>query len=364
MNQASMRILGWLGAVVLLTASLSSAAMVDRVIARPGGSGLEWIVSYTGAGGVLGGGGESGWYSFGPNGATPMLGDFNNDGIDDLVVVYSENEEWKWQVAYTGSNGALGGGGLSNVYGFGSTQYTPRLGDFNGDGRKDLVLTKTEGSTLQWIAAFTGTNGVLGGGGGTGWMAFGSASDTGLIGDYDGNGYSDRMLVRYEGAMRWLVSYTPSLGEQGWVNFGSNGDSPVVGDFNGDGLADLSLYRYDGSARKYIALLTDPTLGIGGGAALDWFSFGALTDIPLTPADLNGDGRDDLGLIRVEGNVYYWLAAFTGESGFGESFSEWSPFGSTGDTPLTGTMLPEPTTLGLLLCGGLVILRRNRKHNS
>lgn len=360
MNVGSSK-LGWTMAAVALLAGLSSAAMVDRVIVRPGATDMQWVASYTGAGGVLGGGGESGWYGFGPNGATPMLGDFNNDGIDDLAVVYGEGGEWKWQVAYTGSNGAMGGGGTSNVYGFGSTQYTPRLGDFNGDGRKDLVLSKASGVNMEWIAAFTGTNGQLGDGGNSGWMGFGASTDNFMIGDYDGNGYDDRMLLRTAGAISWLVSLTPSLGEQGWVNFGANGDTAVTGDFNGDGLADLALWRAEASARKYIALMSDPTTGIGGGAVLDWYLFGNLTDSPIT-GDFNGDGRDDLGIVRVDGGSLNWLVSFTGESAFGAGGeSSWSGFGSVGDTVLVGTMIPEPATMGLLLAGGLAMLARRKR---
>jgi Calx-beta domain/FG-GAP-like repeat len=169
--------------------------------------------------------------------------DFNNDGKLDLAVAGGFANE----VSVVLGNGA-GGFGPTKTFTVGppptthisNSPYAMAAGDFNNDGRVDLVT-----------ANFT------------------SASISILLGDGAGN-FPTPQKISLGGGYPWYVA---------------------VGDFNTDGKADVVVTRQSYS--------NNLTILYGDGAG----SFGAPVDVggvfgpePVTVGDLNGDGKQDLAV--------------------------------------------------------------------
>jgi hypothetical protein len=233
------------------------------------------------------------------------VGDFNGDGHLDLAV----------------SNFGLDGGGTVSVLlgnGDGSFQAAQNyavgwsvgwrnqgtssvaVGDFNGDGKLDLVVANAGGNNASVL---------LGKGDGTFQAApnysAGSTSLNVAVGDFNGDGILDLAVAN--------AGTTP--GFQGTVSiFLGNGDGTLraavnyavghtsicvaVGDFNRDGILDLVVSNY---SSKSVSVL----LGNGDG------TFRAAVDYPagnnpysVTVADFNRDGIPDLAVTNsVQGQV-------------------------------------------------------------
>jgi hypothetical protein len=123
---------------------------------------------------------------------------------------------------------------------------------------------------------------------------YGTATDTPIVGDWNGDGVTTIGVFR-EGGWRLDVD-----GDGKWsdrdlaADFGEPGDKPVIGDWNGDGIDDLAVYRggewiFDSNGDRRIDA-ADRRLSLGGP-----------DDQPIA-GDFNGDGIDEPALYH-DGNA-------------------------------------------------------------
>jgi hypothetical protein len=163
-------------------------------------------------------------------------------------------------------------------------------GDFNGNGKKDLVAVEVSTGKL-WLYPGTGsgtlTSRVLIGSGG--WNGMSNLT----VGDYNGDGKEDVVAVEVSTGKLWLYPGTGSgldsrteIGTGGW-----NGMTNLFGgDFTGDGKDDVGgvevstgkLWLYPGTGS---GLGSRKEIGSGG-----WNGMSKI----VSPGDMNQDSNDDV----------------------------------------------------------------------
>jgi hypothetical protein len=177
------------------------------------------------------------------------------------------------------------------------------VGDFNGDGKDDLVWRRSDdsGEARIWLldgARLLGDSGLPPGE--PGWRING-------VGDFNGDNKDDLVWRRSDDsgeAHIWLLNGGQLLRDSGLPLGASGWRINGVGDFNGDNKDDLVWRRSDDSGEARIWLLDEAQLLKDVGlpsSELGWRINGV--------GDFNGDGKDDLVWRRSDdsGEARLWL---------------------------------------------------------
>jgi hypothetical protein len=234
-------------------------------------------------------------FAAGPNPRALAVGDFTGDGIPDLAVANDP---------YSGN-----GSGVSLLLGNGDGSFqTPRtfaagprpvsvaVGDFNRDGRLDLVVANYRGNNVSVL---------LGNGDGSfqtaRTFAAGSNPVSVAVGDFSGDGIPN-LVVANEIPSNGTVSVLQGNGDgsfQAGRTFaaGSDPQSVAVGDFSRDGRLDLAVANYRGNNVSVL-------LGNGDGSFQTAnFSYSAGSrPYSVAVGDFNGDGYPDLAVANFYSN--------------------------------------------------------------
>lgn len=247
--------------------------------------------------------------------------DFNGDGLSDILWRNDAGLLTDWLA--TGKNRSFVPNDNAN------SAVSPAwdvvgIGDFNGDGRSDILWRHEAGPVSSWLST-----------GGGAWGA-GSGSEVPLVwavegtGDFNGDGRDDILWRNSDSGQlaEWL-----SQADGSWVINAANVSSVVTsnwhvvgtGDFNGDGRDDILWRSSDGLVADWL------------GTASGGFTQGSGTTAPIGSiakgiGDFNGDGRDDiLWTFPGNGHAEIWLtesdAGWRGQSINLGSVSGWEVVG-------------------------------------
>ena len=244
-------------------------------------------------------------------GSSPLhtaVGDFNNDGKQDLLVSNQNSHN----VSVRLGDGAGNFTGAADV----PASQSPRwiaVGDFNGDGKQDFAVANNTSSSPFSVPNTVAVR--LGVGDGT----FTSAADISLgilfspwalaAGDFNGDGRQDLAVTSFNNS---TVDVRLGAGDGTFTPAGTvavGGDptptnnrptSIAVGDFNGDGKQDLAVGNRN-------SLTVSVRLGTGTGA------FTGTTEVSTDPSatllqwvavsDFDGDAKQDLAIGNNNGTV-------------------------------------------------------------
>ncbi len=177
-------------------------------------------------------------------------GDFNGDGRSDIIW---RNDNGRLSSWIGTANGGLSDN-FANVNQFVATSWKiAGTGDFNGDGRDDLIWRNDNGQFSQWLGTASGgftDNGVVAGQFvPTAWKIAGT-------GDFNGDGFADVLWRNDNGQLsEWTGSASGKLNDNGGVvnQFVPNAWKIAgTGDFNGDGRADIAWRNVSGQLSEWL----------------------------------------------------------------------------------------------------------------
>jgi hypothetical protein len=254
-------------------------------------------------------------------------GDFNGDGATDLLwrdmspvgEVLVTLLDAAGRVVVPGPQVPLAGfaGGTSSVRGTVlPSMELAGIGDFNGDGRSDILWRRDDGQLLLWFAGESGNSALVN------WGNDLDVDENGIgrpkdapvpvewkvkgVGDFNGDGFSDILWRHDNGQVAiWYMVHAMHVGEAGSLGIDPNHVWEIqgVGDFNGDGKSDILWRGTDGQLVIWGEGLYEagrPTFQNSPGwvAPPEWQI--------RAVGDFNADGFADILWRRTDGTLHIW----------------------------------------------------------
>lgn len=210
-----------------------------------------------------------------------QAGDFDGDGREDLIRTQTGKPA---EVFHSTGSKFVSQGNWTLSGPRGTAWY---VGDFNGDGNDDILryLTSKGGYYGAEVALSDGAKF----GDPDAWSTDGLAHhNRWYVGDFNGDGKDDLLRGNQDKGAEVLLSDGARFGAP-VVWTGSKSTEPwYVGDFNGDGKSDIA--RYSAGKHKTEVFLSNGAGFVFSGA----WSASKSGERGWIVADINGDGRDDL----------------------------------------------------------------------
>ncbi|HEX8142038.1 MAG TPA: FG-GAP-like repeat-containing protein, partial [Pyrinomonadaceae bacterium] len=226
------------------------------------------------------------------------VSDFNGDSKLDVVVVGGITTSNGWVSVLLGDG--AGGFGPANNMTTGAPTIAPAVGDFNGDGKKDIAVTTANSNSVS----------ILLGNGAGGFNLAGNIktpAQTTLpitVADFNGDGMDDIAAAGFVSGATW--SFTVILGNSAGT-FTVHRSLPVhwsplsiaAGDFNNDGKVDLAVtITFSSPAHGVAVMLGD---GTGNFSPANEIFIG-YEPMSVVTSDFNKDGRTDMAVIASSSN--------------------------------------------------------------
>jgi trimeric autotransporter adhesin len=296
-------------------ADLNGDGRPDLVVATGGSNTVSVLLNMTTPGATTPSFATSVDFATGANPFSLMVADLNGDGKPDLVVANRESDNVSVLLNTTTPGATTPSFATQVTFAVGNDPESVAVSDLNGDGKPDLVVanynyhgsgsisvllnTTTPGAATPSFAAQVS-------------FAVGNNPESVAIGDFNGDGRPDLVVANHgSNTVSVLLNTTPpgavvpAFAAQ--VDF-ATGVRPIavaVADLNGDGKPDLAFVNvYEGTGGNSVSVLLNTT---APGAVLPAFTPKVDFATGTSPGfvaigDLNGDGRPDLAVANEANN--------------------------------------------------------------
>lgn len=265
-----------------------------------------------------------------------ILADLNNDGIADYIMADSDGTVRAW--INGGSPNQWTSLGKINPPWTSVTGEMVRMADVDGDGKADMIVLYSDGAAKVWKNT---DNGKKFESLDSQWATGLESRSKIHFHDMDGDGYADYCIVYSGGAVRWARN-THNNGKdpskKNWETAveiatgvaGVPNDRARLGDLDGDGKADYIIVYQGGAVR---ALRNTGSLN---GEGRNWDDLGEIapgvsgvTGDMIRFADMNGDGEADFLAVDEDGGIRMWRNR--GGAGSNTGTVKWQVADLTGD---------------------------------
>lgn len=277
-----------------------------------------------------------------PTGAVPYsvsVADINGDSLPDLIVANDLDNTVSVYLNTTvpGSNTVTFA--APQTFATGSAPYSVTVADLNNDGRPDLVVADTGGSTVSVLVNLTVPGSMTAAFASQQTFATGGTPHAVTAADINNDGKIDLVVTNSNNNTVSVLLNTTAPGAT-TVGFdapqsfttGTEPDSVITGDINGDNLPDLIVANAGDNTVSVYLNTTAP----GAGTA----SFTSQQSIPtgtdpeaVTVADVNGDGRQDVIVANASDNTVSVLENATPAGSTTASFAAQHAY-ATGTDPI------------------------------
>ena len=174
------------------------------------------------------------------------MGDFNDDGKPDLVVGNLRDNTVSVLLNTTAPGANTPTFATQKAFAVGTPPFSVAVGDFNGDGKPDLVVTNYLDNTVSVLLNTTAPGATTPVFATQKTFAAGADAISVAVGDFNGDGKPDLVVSNVNhNTVSVLLNTTapgattPAFATQKTFATGSSPQSVAVGDVNGDGKPDL-----------------------------------------------------------------------------------------------------------------------------
>jgi hypothetical protein len=277
-------------------------------------------------------------YAVAANNYRYLQGDFDGDGKQDLLHLVSDGEVRLWRSAGDGTFSVMPAYRPWPSYSVGANYYRYEVGDFNGDGKTDIIHFVNDRYAHVWLSNGDGTFTVQTGFPNDGYVVGSITGYRYIPGDYDGDGRTDLAhfvtnssgtyvhiwLSKGDGTFIRKDRYVPWNG----YDVGSNSFNYKSGDFDGDGKTDL--IHFYGNSYAFVWLSNgDGTFKLPVAFPNTQYAVSANAYNYIT-GDFNGDGKTDL--FHIVDNSYgnTWLSKGDGSFDIRGGITPWPGYALVG----------------------------------
>ena len=285
------------------------------------------------------------------------VGDFNGDGRPDLVVANDGASTVSVLLNTTAAGATAPTFAPQTTFAVGANPYSVAVADFNGDGRPDLAVANSADGTVSVLLNTTAAGATAPSFAAQPTFAVGGNPLSVAVGDFNGDGRPDLVVANFGNAT--------VVGAAG--HDGGRGDRPLLrrpghlrrrdqpllrggGDFNGDGRPDLVAANESVNTASVLLNTTAPFAVTAPVLVADQHGMGVVEYNRLTGqwVQLNPGNPSDVSLLAADalGDVFadfpgYGVYRYTPSLGPFRWWTAWTPWPSP-RTPAATCSPPSP----------------------